>query len=129
MAASQTPQPPNRRPPVDDRSATETATPPGADPTPGTTEHDTGHQDARGTPPMAHPSPDPSTPPRPPRRRRSAGNRRATIDTATRQAIDAAIGRLVADAPPLSEETRERLAALLSTTTYRPNTTRRRPAA
>jgi hypothetical protein len=73
---------------------------------------------------MAHPCTDP-TPPRPPRRRRTTGNRRTTIDTTTQEAIQAAISRLVADAPPLSDETRERLAALLSTTTYRPSTSRR----
>jgi hypothetical protein len=79
--------------------------------------------------PTTDPNPpaEPATPPRPPRRRR-AGDRRTTIDPATQEAIQAAIGRLVAEAPSLSDETRERLAALLSTTTHRPGTTRR-PAA
>jgi len=45
--------------------------------------------------------------------------RRTTIDAKTLAAIREAAARLLADAPPLSAETRERLAALLSTTTYR----------
>ena len=102
MAISQTPNPHPRR--IGDRAP---SAPPDGDPT--------------------APSP-PAPPPRPPRRRRTAGNRRTTIDARTQEAIRAAIVRLVADAPPLSDETRERLAALLSTTTHRPGTTRR-PAA
>jgi hypothetical protein len=64
----------------------------------------------------------PRGPTRPPR---GAGARRTTIDAKTQEAIRAAIARLMADAPPLSEQTRERLAALLSTTTYRPGKNRR----
>ena len=105
MATSQTPHPHRR---VGDRAP---SAPADGDPT------------TEPTPPA-----EPATPHRPPRRRRKAGDRRTTIDPATQEAIQAAIGRLVADAPPLSDETRERLAALLSTTTHRPGTTRR-PAA
>lgn len=107
MATSQTPEP--HRHPVTDRAP---AIPPDGDPT--------------------NPPAQPAVSPRPPRRRRTSGNRRTTIDAHTQAAIQAAIVRLVADAPPLTEQTRERLAALLSTTTYRPHTTTsttRRPAA
>lgn len=88
------------------------------------------HLPVTDRPPTEPDRPDgaPTTPARLPRRRRTASDRRTTIDARTQAAIDAAIGRIVADAPPLSDDTRERLAALLSTTTYRPNTTRR-PAA
>ena len=58
MATSQNPNPSRRRPSVGDRAATGAATPPGADPTPHrTTEHHTRHPNARGTLPMAHPTP------------------------------------------------------------------------
>ena len=111
MATSQTPNPHRRR--IGDRAP---SAPPDGDPTTPT------------TPPAETATP--PRPPRPPRRRRTTGDRRTTIDARTQEAIQAAVDRLIADAPPLSDETRERLAALLSTTTYRPNTTtRRRPAA
>ena len=97
MATSQTPEP--HRHPVADRAPADHNRPDG-NPT---------------TPPA-----EPAAPPRAPLRRHTSGNRRTTIDTHTQAAIQAAIERLVADAPPLSEQTRERLAALLSTTTYRP---------
>ncbi|GIE99496.1 hypothetical protein [Paractinoplanes rishiriensis] len=103
MATSQTPNPHRRR--IGDRAP---SAPPDGDPC---------------TPPA-----EPAIPPRPPRRRRTTGDRRTDIDARTQQAIQAAVDRLIADAPPLSDETRERLAALLSTTTYRPKTARR-PAA
>ncbi|MEV7628847.1 hypothetical protein [Actinoplanes sp. NPDC089786] len=94
MATSQTPNTSRRRPSVGDRSATAAATPPGTDPTPGTNQHDTGHQDARETPPMAHPPNDPTTPPSPPRRRRTTGDRRTTNNARTQQTAD--------DAPTLT---------------------------
>jgi hypothetical protein len=58
MAKSQNPKPKRRRPSVGDGSATGAATPPGTGPTPDhTPKHDTGHPNARGTLPMArHPS-------------------------------------------------------------------------
>ncbi|GIE99500.1 hypothetical protein [Paractinoplanes rishiriensis] len=105
MATSQTPHPHRR--PVGDRAPSAPATADGD--------------------PATEPAP-PAAPPRPSRRRRTTGDRRTTIDTRTQEAIQAAVDRLVTDAPPLSDETRERLAALLSTTTHRPGTNRR-PAA
>ena len=133
MATSHTDPTPRRRPPGDREALTGSTTP--QHPSTPTSTHEPAprHPDARGTPPEAPP---PSTPPddpaplRPPRRRRTTGDRRTSIDDKTREAIQAAAARLVADAPPLSQETRERLAALLSTTTYRPatRTTRARRA-
>src|SRR6266540_1669474 len=61
MATSQNSHTPRRRPSVGDRSGTGTATPPGTDPTPDST-NDTGHPNARGTLPMArHPFAPPTT--------------------------------------------------------------------
>jgi hypothetical protein len=63
MATSQHPKPQRRRPSVGDRSATGAGTSPGTDLTPdSTTEHRTGHPNARGTLPMAAPTP-PTNPP------------------------------------------------------------------
>jgi hypothetical protein len=68
---------------------------------------------------------DPTPPPRQSRRRVTGGDRRTTIDPKTQAAIQAAVDRLVAEAPPLTEEQRERLADLFSTSTYRRRATRR----
>jgi hypothetical protein len=79
MATSQTPNPSRRRPAVGDRAVSRAATPPGTDPTPGSTQHQPGHRHARGTSPIATPPEPEPAPPRPPRRRHSITDRRTVI--------------------------------------------------
>jgi hypothetical protein len=141
MATSQNPDP-RRRPTVGDRSATEAATPPGTDPTPDTSHH-TGHHNARGTLPMArHPSTPPTGTP-------ATGDSPAGVSAADRavmrarlaamaaprdsdtprlaalrailrdQALMAHVTANVEQWPPLSEEQRETLGALLDRTANR----------
>jgi hypothetical protein len=88
MATSQTAPEPRRRPPVGDRARTGAATPPGADAAPINPHENTpGHPDARGTLPMA----------------------RYLLDPATEDEIQA----LAAEAPPMTEDQRAKLARLL----------------
>jgi hypothetical protein len=151
MATSQTPKPQRRRPSIGDRPATGATTPPGTGPTPDTTtEHDTGHPNARGTLPMAN---HPSTPPTNTtashdtpaglsaadralmRARLAAMAKPRDSDDAELAALRAVLRdeRLMAHVtanveqwPPLTDEQRETIAALLNPA--RRNPARRNPA-
>jgi hypothetical protein len=142
MATSQTPKPQRRRPSVGDGPATGAATPHGTGPTPdSSTEDDTGHPNARGTLPVAHPSstPPPDTPATPASDDASAGvsakdraimRARLAAMAAPRDSDDAELAalravlrdqRLMAHVtanverwPPLTTEQRETIAALLN---------------
>lgn len=158
MATSQNPHSPRRRR-LCDRSVTGAATPPGTGPTPdsttepATTEHHCGHPNARGTLPMAnHPStpPAPTTGEAPAPAGVSAADRaimRARL-AATAQPREgdsprlAALRAILRDEslmahvtanvehwPPLSDEQRDTLGALLDRSAHRAARRSRRRAA
>jgi hypothetical protein len=87
MATSQHPDTPHRRLPVGDRARRGAATPPGDAAPDNPHEHTPGHPNARGTLPMA----------------------RHLLDPAIEDEIQA----LAAEAPPMTEDQRARLARLL----------------
>ncbi|GAA4690822.1 hypothetical protein Prum_000040 [Phytohabitans rumicis] len=138
MATSQTPKPQRRRPSVGDGPATGAANPPGTGPTPDhTTKLDTGHPNARGTLPMAHPSTPPTnttasddTPAGVSDADRALMRARLAAMAAPRDSDDAELAALravlrdealmahvtanVERWPPLTEQQRETIAALLN---------------
>jgi hypothetical protein len=139
MATSQTPKPQRRRPSVGDGPATGAAITPGTGPTPDhITKHDTGHPNARGTLPMAHPSSTPpanttasdATPAGVSEADRALMRARLAAMAAPRDSDDAELAalravlrdeRLMAHVtanverwPPLDDEQRETIAALLN---------------
>jgi hypothetical protein len=154
MATSQTPKPQRRRPSVGDGPATGAAITPGTGPTPDhITKHDTGHPNARGTLPMArHPSTPPTNTPashdtaagvsadeRALMRARLAAMatprdgdspRVAELRAILRdEALMAHVTANVEQWPPLSEEQRETLGALLQRSANRSVRRARRRAA